>query len=73
MKSVVAERGQVTIPKPMREKLGIKPKSVLDFTEEDGRLIAVRIDEHDVVEAVRGCLKTGKTTEEIMTELRGLE
>jgi AbrB family looped-hinge helix DNA binding protein len=29
--AVVAERGQVTIPKSLREKLGISPGTVLEF------------------------------------------
>jgi AbrB family looped-hinge helix DNA binding protein len=40
MKAKVAERGQVTIPKALRERLGIVPGTVLDFFEEQGRLIA---------------------------------
>ena len=40
MKAKVAERGQVTIPKALRERLGIVPGTVLDFIEEQGRLIA---------------------------------
>ena len=42
MKAKVAERGQITIPKPLRERLGIKPGTVLDFDESEGRLIAVK-------------------------------
>jgi AbrB family looped-hinge helix DNA binding protein len=40
MKAKVAERGQVTIPKELRERLGIVPGTVLDFFEEQGLLIA---------------------------------
>ena len=42
MKARVAERGQVTIPKRLRERLGVKPGTVLEFSEEHGRLIAVK-------------------------------
>jgi AbrB family looped-hinge helix DNA binding protein len=73
MRSTVADRGQVTIPKPLRERLGIKPRSILDFTEENGRLVAVKVDDHDPVEAVRGCLHLEKNTDDIMRELRGVE
>lgn len=72
MRSTVADRGQVTIPKPLREKLGIKPRSVLDFTEENGRLVAVRVDDHDVVETIRGCLHLEQSTDDVMRELRGV-
>jgi antitoxin PrlF len=73
MRSIVADRGQVTIPKALREKLGIKPRSVLEFTEENGRLVAVRVDDHDPVEIVRGCLQLEKSTDDLMRELRGVE
>ena len=42
MKARVAERGQVTIPKRLRDRLGVKPGTVLEFSEEHGRLIAVK-------------------------------
>ena len=56
MKAKVAEHGQVTIPKPLRERLGVKPGTVLDFTEENGRVIAVKAAPADSVSAVYGCL-----------------
>ena len=33
MKAKVADRGQVTIPKALRDRLGIRPGTVLDFHE----------------------------------------
>ncbi len=39
MKSTVSEKGQVTIPKPLREKLGIRAGQVLDFETRDGMLV----------------------------------
>jgi AbrB family looped-hinge helix DNA binding protein len=40
MKAVVADRGRVTIPKRLREKLGIRPGTILDFRKEAGTLVA---------------------------------
>lgn len=71
MKAKVAERGQVTIPKPLRERLGIQPGTVLDFEESEGRLIAVKAASTDPVSEVYGCLRLGRSTEEVMQELRG--
>lgn len=42
MKTVVSEKGQVTIPKALRDQLGLSTGTVLDFTSEKGRLIAVK-------------------------------
>ncbi len=71
MKSTVADRGQVTIPKALRDKLGILPRTILDFHEENGRLVAVKVDDGDSVGTVRGCLRLERSTDEIMRELRG--
>jgi AbrB family looped-hinge helix DNA binding protein len=69
MKATVAERGQVTIPKPLREKLVIKPGAILEFEVEDGRLIArKRVD--DPISAVIGCLPQGDV-DAVIAELRG--
>ncbi|MFZ5595304.1 MAG: AbrB/MazE/SpoVT family DNA-binding domain-containing protein [Pseudomonadota bacterium] len=69
MKAVVAERGQVTIPKSLREKLGIRPGTVLDFEVENGRLVA-RKKATDPVSALIGCLPQGNT-DDLIAELRG--
>ena len=71
MKATVAERGQVTIPKPLRDKLGIRPGTVLDFRDEQGRLTAAKATVSDPIERGYGCLKLGKSTDESMRALRG--
>lgn len=71
MKAIVAERGQVTIPKALRERLGIGPKTVLEFRAENGRLIAEKAPDTDGVEAVMGCLKLEPPTDELLAGLRG--
>lgn len=71
MKVTVAQRGQVTIPKALRKKLGIQPGAVLDFHDEQGRLVAVKASVDDPVAQVYGILKLGKKTEALLHELRG--
>ena len=39
MTTVVSEKGQVTIPKKLRNKLGLSAGTVLDFNAERGALI----------------------------------
>lgn len=71
MSTVVAERGQVTIPKALRDKLGIVPGTVLEFTAENGRLIATkRVDSHPALK-LKGRHSRGRRTADIMAELRG--
>ena len=71
MKAKVAERGQVTIPKPLRERLGIRPGTVLEFTEEAGQLIVVKADSQDELDRVYGTLGSGRRTDTLIQELRG--
>jgi antitoxin PrlF len=40
MNAVVSEKGQVTIPKELREQLGLSPGTILAFRTEGGKLIA---------------------------------
>jgi antitoxin PrlF len=71
MKAVVSEKGQVTIPKPLRERLGIRPGEVLDFDEVRGRLIAVKAVAQDPVDRVYGILKLDVPIDELIDDLRG--
>ena len=62
----------MTIPKRLRDRLGLRPGQVLDFTEERGKLVARKVVERDRIEELAGILDLeGKTTDEIMIELRG--
>lgn len=40
MKTIVSEKGQITIPKALRSCLGLTPGTVLDFYESKGKLVA---------------------------------
>ena len=71
MKATVAERGQVTIPKALRDRLGIKPGTMLEFREEGGALVATKAPSADPVERVYGCLGKGLVTDKMMAALRG--
>ena len=71
MKAKVAERGQVTIPKALRERLGIVPGTVLDFFEEQGSLIAKKTEAVDAVDQVFGRFGRGRNTDDVIQEIRG--
>lgn len=70
MKAIVAQRGQVTIPKPLRDKLGIRPGTVLEFIAKDGTLIARKV-ETDRISQVFGCLGGRNDTDKFIRALRG--
>ena len=70
MKAKVAERGQVTIPKKLRERLGIHSGTFLEFTEEAGKIIAVKTELSDPVEKFYGALGKGRHADDIINKLR---
>jgi AbrB family looped-hinge helix DNA binding protein len=74
MKTVVSEKGQITIPKPLRVRLGIRKGQVLNVREERGRLVMSKQKAaRDAIDELYGILKLGRSTDEIMDELRGRE
>jgi len=56
MNVVISEKGQVTIPKLLRDRLGIKAGQVLEFEEDHGRLVAVKVHRRDPVDQLYGVL-----------------
>lgn len=74
LKAVVAERGQITIPKLLRDKLGIVPGTEISFKLQNGKIILTKEFAHDPVAAVYGCLKKTvpyKSTDDYINEIRG--
>lgn len=70
MNAIVTEWGQVTIPKTLPDKLGIVPGTVLEFTEENGRLVATkRVDDHPAFKLL-GKRSRGRRTAQVMAALR---
>ncbi len=70
MKATLAERGQVTIPKALRRKLGLVPGTVLGFATVDGKLIAVKVRPRDPVDSVCGVPGRERSTDELVGEFR---
>jgi len=71
MKTIVSEKGQITIPKPLRVRLGIRSGQVLEVREERGRLVLSKRISRDPFDKCFGILKLGRRTDDIMRELRG--
>jgi len=76
MGMAVTRKGQVTIPKPVRDRLGIKPGSRVEFDiAEDGRAFLRRSGKGRVPASrflrMRGTATSGPTTDQIMALTRG--
>jgi AbrB family looped-hinge helix DNA binding protein len=76
MAFTVTRKGQVTIPKPVRDRLHISAGSKVEFDfAEDGRAFLRRVGKAKVrpsrFEQMRGTATGGMTTEEIMVLTRG--
>ena len=69
--ATVSEKGQVTIPKRVRDRLGIRPGQHIAFRAEEGKLVGVKVMDDDPVGAVYGTLGKGRNTDDIINELRG--
>lgn len=72
MEATVAERGQITLPKSVRDALGLTKGTKLKVELEGGRVI-LRKDVGDAISRLRGRfpLPPGVTTDDVMRELRG--
>ena len=75
MVATVTRKGQVTIPKAVRDPLGINPGSKVDFEiGKDGRAFLRRIGKHKIkpsrFERMRGTATSSLTTDEIMVLIR---
>ena len=75
MAATVTSKGQITIPKRVRDLLGIGPGSVVDFRRaEDGRIVMIKISKRSRASRLtrlRGHAGRGLSTDEIMAMTRG--
>jgi antitoxin PrlF len=72
MRSTVTEKGQITIPKRLRDRLGIRPGEVLEFVEHpDGGVVARKVATRSPVDELYGVLQVPGGTDELIESLRG--
>ena len=73
MEATVAERGQITLPKPVRDALGLVKGTQLKVELDGGRII-LRKNVDDAISRLRGRFKLAEgfaTTDEALRALRG--
>ena len=73
MEATVAERGQITLPKAVRDALGLVKGTQLKVELDGGRII-LRKNVDDAISRLRGRFKLAEgfsTTDEAMRALRG--
>jgi AbrB family looped-hinge helix DNA binding protein len=72
MKAVISEKGQVTIPKAIRDRLGLKPGMSIEFRADNGTLIGRKVGPaEDPVLAVTGIVKRTIDVDRYLSDLRG--
>ncbi|MBM4147245.1 MAG: AbrB/MazE/SpoVT family DNA-binding domain-containing protein [Nitrospira sp.] len=69
----VTSRGQMTIPKQVRDKLGLRPGGTIIFVEKNGIFYIEKLVQKSPFDKWAGRLKTlkGKKSDVITVELRG--
>ena len=71
MKSRVGERGQITIPKTMRDRLGIRSGQEIEFEEHKDFLVMRKAVDSDSLEGLRGLVSWRGSVDEYLVESRG--
>jgi antitoxin PrlF len=73
MKTIVSVKGQITIPKAVRDRLGIRAGTVLEVSAVEGRMIARKKESQNPVARWRGKgrLPVGKSVDDYLQAVRG--
>jgi len=71
MRTTVSEKGQITIPKAVRTKLGLRPGTVLEIEAERGRLVGRKASGRDIVDELYGSLPLDESVDDYLERARG--
>ena len=71
MKTTVSEKGQITIPKAVRTKLGLRAGTVLELEAERGRLIGRKAGGRDVIDELFGSMPMDEPVDNYLERTRG--
>mgnify|MGYP001571509131 CR=1 FL=1 len=67
----ITTKGQVTIPKEVREKYGFHEGTEVEFVEEGGAVKIVKKRGTSPLDAIYGILRSGQPTDRLIEALRG--
>ena len=74
MKATIGERGQVVIPKLLRDRFGLRAGQQVEFEEEEGRLVLTKsMPVDDAISRMYGILtfEEGWDTDSMIEAMRG--
>ena len=61
----------MTIPKRLRDRLGIQPGTLLEFEADQGRLVARKVQQVDPFARWAGAFADGRRSDDVLAALRG--
>jgi AbrB family looped-hinge helix DNA binding protein len=71
MKMAISVKGQVTIPKSIRRRLGLTAGTQLAFREAGGRLVGEKVSAVDPVAALLGLVRSRQSSDQLLAQVRG--
>jgi antitoxin PrlF len=72
-KAKMTTKGQITVPKKIREQMGLRTGDEVEFLKENGLFILKKCLPPDVIKKYRGFLKdsAGQDPDKLIEEMRG--
>ena len=70
----VTTKGQVTVPKKLRERFGINTETEVEFRDQKGQLVLVKKEPASAIARIRGRIKRlpfGKDVDDYVKSTRG--
>lgn len=69
--SKITSKYQITLPKEVRRAMNLMPGLQVSFKAQNGRFYLVRDSDGDAIETWRGRLRSQKSSDDLVAELRG--
>ena len=73
MHTTMTIKGQITLPKPIRDSLGLQPGDKIEFAAAEGGFLLRRRVNREAIDKWRGFLShlKGKSSDDIVNSMRG--